>query len=85
MSTAARDQASTGAYRRRMRTVQTLDLGDATLDDRALDDALARIADLTSRLHAVADLHVARRSLLGRTCRACARPYPCPTVQVSRR
>lgn len=53
--------------------------------DPPLDDALTRIAELTSRLHAVADLHAPRRSVLGRaTCRACGRPFPCPTVQVSR-
>jgi hypothetical protein len=53
--------------------------------DPALDDALDRIAELSSRLHAVTDLHAPRRTLLGvRACRACARPFPCPTVQVSR-
>jgi hypothetical protein len=54
--------------------------------DDALDDALSRIAELTGRLHAVADLHAPRRTLLGtRACRACARAFPCPTVQLSRR
>jgi hypothetical protein len=53
--------------------------------DPPLDDALLRIAELTSRLHAVADLHGPRRTVLGaRVCRACARSYPCPTVRVSR-
>lgn len=53
--------------------------------DPALDDALLRIAELTSRLHAVVDLHAPRRTVLGaRVCRACARPFPCPTVRVSR-
>lgn len=53
--------------------------------DPALDDALARIALLTSRLHAVTDLHVPRRTLLsGHVCRACGRPSPCPTAQASR-
>lgn len=52
------------------------------VDDAALDEALARIAELTARLHAVADLHVPRRTLLGtRACRACARAWPCPTQQ----
>jgi hypothetical protein len=55
------------------------------LADPALDDALARIAELTSRLHAVTDLHAPRRTLLGaRVCRACARSFPCPTTRVSR-
>jgi hypothetical protein len=50
------------------------------------DDALARIVELTSRLHAVADLHAPRRSLFGgRVCRSCGRPSPCPTVEASRR
>ena len=53
--------------------------------DAALDDALARIAELTGRLHAVSDLHAPRRTLLGaRCCRACQRAWPCPTVRVTR-
>lgn len=57
----------------------------SALDDAALDEALARIAELTARLHAVTDLHVPRRTLLGsRACRACARAWPCPTRQASR-
>lgn len=53
--------------------------------DPAFDDALARIAQLSARLHAVADLHAPRRTLLrGRVCRACSRPAPCPTAQASR-
>jgi hypothetical protein len=53
--------------------------------DPALDEALARIAELTGRLHAVTDLHVPRRTVLGaRVCRADGRTFPCPTVQVSR-
>jgi hypothetical protein len=52
--------------------------------DPALDDALARIALLSARLHAVTDLHTPRRALLGgRVCRACGRPFPCPTTSVS--
>lgn len=52
--------------------------------DPAFDDALARIAQLSARLHAVADLHSPRRRLLGgRVCRACARSFPCPTSRVS--
>lgn len=54
------------------------------LADPALDDALDRIAQLTARLHAVADLHRPRRTLLGTSvCRACARSFPCPTAQAS--
>jgi len=53
--------------------------------DPALDDALDRIAQLSARLHAVSDLHVGRRTLLGaHVCRACSRPAPCPTAQASR-
>lgn len=55
------------------------------VQDPALDDALDRIAQLTARLHAVHDLHVERRTLLGgHVCRACGRPAPCPTSQASR-
>jgi len=55
------------------------------LADPALDDALDRIAELTSRLHAVTDLHDPRRTLLGaRVCRACARAFPCPTTRLTR-
>lgn len=56
----------------------------AGVADPALDDALLRIAELTGRLHAVADLHRPRRTLLGPRCWACGRSFPCPTVRVSR-
>ncbi len=50
--------------------------------DPAFDEALARIRELSSRLHAVVDLHDARRTLLGaRVCRCCSQPFPCATVQ----
>jgi hypothetical protein len=53
--------------------------------DPALDDALARIAELSGRLRAVGDLHVPRRTLLGaHVCRACAHAFPCPTTRASR-
>lgn len=53
--------------------------------DPALDDALLRIAELSGRLHAVADLHSPRRTLLGsRSCRACGKSFPCPTTRLSR-
>lgn len=56
----------------------------APVVDPAFDDALDRIAQLTARLHAVADLHEPRRTLLGTSvCRSCARSFPCPTVQAS--
>jgi hypothetical protein len=62
--------------------------GHLPADDRldaALDEALDRIALLTSRLHAVEDLHAPRRTVLGaRVCRACARSFPCPTARLSR-
>ena len=50
--------------------------------DPAFDEALARIRELSGRLHAVLDLHDARRTLLGgRVCRCCSHAFPCPTVQ----
>jgi hypothetical protein len=50
--------------------------------DPAFDEALARIRELSVRLHAVVDLHDARRTLLGsRVCRCCSQRFPCPTVQ----
>ena len=50
--------------------------------DPAFDEALARIRELSTRLHAVVDLHDARRTLLGaRICRCCSQRYPCGTVQ----
>jgi hypothetical protein len=53
--------------------------------DPAFDEALARIRELTGRLHAVLDLHDARRTLLGtRVCRDCGHAFPCPTVRASR-
>lgn len=53
--------------------------------DRAFDEALARIGELSGRLHAVLDLHDPRRTLLGgRVCRCCSRPFPCPTVRAGR-
>ena len=53
--------------------------------DPAFDEALARIRELSVRLHAVLDLHAARRSLLrGAVCRCCSRPFPCPTVRAGR-
>ena len=59
--------------------VGSTDTGDPALDT-ALDEALARIAQLSRRLHAVTDLHAPRRTVLGaRACRACGRSYPCPT------
>jgi hypothetical protein len=58
--------------------------GAPQLVDPAFDDALARIAQLSARLHAVTDLHTPRRALLGgRVCRGCARPFPCPTSRVT--
>lgn len=59
--------------------------GSVLTADPAFDEALDRIAQLSARLHAVDDLHTARRTLLGgHVCRACGRPAPCPTAQVSR-
>lgn len=68
-----------------MTSPNVLERRAGAVEDAALDEALARIAELTARLHAVADLHVPRRTLLGtRACRACARAWPCPTSQASR-
>ena len=53
--------------------------------DAAFDEALARIRELSVRLHAVLDLHDPRRTLLGaRVCRCCSRRFPCPTVRAGR-
>lgn len=63
-----------------MRVQQTS--GAAETVDPAFDEALARIRELSVRLHGVLDLHDARRTLLGgRVCRCCSRAFPCPTVQ----
>ena len=69
-----------------MRTVRSTSggRGTAELADPALDEALDRIRELTVRLHAVLDLHDARRTLLGgRVCRDCGQAFPCPTVRAS--
>jgi hypothetical protein len=59
--------------------------GVTSVVDPAFDEALARIRELTGRLHAVLDLHDARRTLLGaRVCRDCGQAFPCPTVRASR-
>jgi hypothetical protein len=61
--------------------MQTAPVRRPVVVDPAFDDALARIAQLTARLHAVADLHAARRTVLrGQVCRTCTRPFPCPTA-----
>ena len=69
-----------------MRTVMTAATTRTTDDaDPAFDEALARIRELTVRLHAVLDLHDARRTLLrGHVCRDCGQSFPCPTVRASR-
>ena len=56
--------------------------------DVALDQALARIGDLTERLWAVRGEHrpVRRRTPLGRTverCAACGTPAPCATARAA--
>ena len=70
-----------------MRTVRSTAGQAVAVDtaDPAFDEALARIRELTVRLHAVLDLHDARRTLLGgRVCRDCGQAFPCPTVRASR-
>jgi hypothetical protein len=52
--------------------------------DRALDDALARVRELSLRLWAVREVHQPARGLLGRArCVACGQAYPCATVQAA--
>lgn len=61
-----------------MGAVRSLDSGA----DPAFDEALARIRELSVRLHGVLDLHDPRRTLLGaRVCRCCSQRFPCPTVR----
>jgi hypothetical protein len=68
-----------------MRTVTRTTTGRSVEADPAFDEALARIRELTGRLHAVLDLHDARRTLLrGHVCRDCGQAFPCPTVRASR-
>ena len=67
-----------------MRTTACSASDRAPVADPAFDDALARIAQLSARLHAVADLHGPRRTLLGASvCRSCSRAFPCPTSLAS--
>lgn len=52
--------------------------------DPALEDALARVRELSIRLWAVREVHRPGRGLLGRTrCWTCAQPYPCPTLRAA--
>lgn len=82
-STGPLDLLWTPPYRRRTDDDGRPDV--QTTADRALDEALARIAELSSRLHAVSDLHAARRTVLRtRCCRACRQAWPCPTVRAVR-
>lgn len=59
----------------------------SSLADVALDDALARIRDLTGRLWEVRRVHqpVAVRSLRGGRvrCAACGQACPCPTLRAA--
>jgi hypothetical protein len=69
-------------YRRRGRREQTVRVQPT--DDPALDDALARISELSSALLAVRDLHAPRARAVRRpVCRACGHAFPCPTARVS--
>lgn len=53
-------------------------------DDPALDDALARITELSTVLLAVRDLHVPRlRAVRRPVCRACGHAFPCATARLS--
>jgi hypothetical protein len=52
--------------------------------DRALDDALARVRELSLRLWAVREVHQPARGRLGRArCGTCGQTYPCATVQAA--
>jgi hypothetical protein len=56
-----------------------------TLADVALDQALARIGELSGRLWAVRSAHRPRPRaglLGGHRCAECGRAYPCPTTRV---
>lgn len=51
------------------------------LVEDALDDAVARVRELSMRLWAVRATHRSQRSRLrGERCIACGQPYPCPTM-----
>jgi len=57
-----------------------------SLDDPALDEALARISDLSARLWAVRLAH--RPVAVGRlrrsvVCAGCGLPTPCPTLRAA--
>ncbi|MGN6687809.1 MAG: hypothetical protein ACTHK1_09755 [Actinomycetales bacterium] len=57
----------------------------APVEEAALDEALARIGELSFRLWAVRDRHSPARTWLGRVrCRSCGQLYPCETVEVTR-
>jgi hypothetical protein len=52
--------------------------------DPALDDALARITELSTVLLAVRDLHSPRsRGARRPVCRACGDRFPCATARLS--
>lgn len=54
---------------------------DSSRDD-ALDDALARVRELSLRLWDVRAAHRPRRGLLGRDrCGTCGQAYPCATLR----
>ncbi len=56
------------------------------VEDRALDDALARISDLAARLWAVRQAHRPRVTGWLRTktrCAGCGQPVPCLTLRVA--
>lgn len=52
--------------------------------DPALEDALARVRELSIRLWAVREAHRPGRGLLGRArCWTCGQPYPCATLRAA--
>lgn len=59
-------------------------MGEQVLADRALDEALLRIGELSGRLWAVRLAHRPVRRRLGRDrCAGCGAPSPCPTARLA--
>jgi hypothetical protein len=50
--------------------------------DSSLDDALARIGELSRVLWALRDAHVPEPALRGPRCRECRRRFPCRTARL---
>jgi hypothetical protein len=61
---------------------ETSDRGVDGSPDTSLDDALARIGELSRVLWALRDAHVAEPALRGPRCRECRRRFPCRTARL---